>query len=148
MVWLDMCPVRGLWQGVGTVRDHFRLPFSASFPAALFCSSHLWPSFSSACYPPPSSPSFPLFFFSGFLLSSLFQSWWWSPEYCFIKLSAGSMARGFVATVVQTRCELNGSEFTQDPRLEGEIAMDHDGPLPGLMTQSHSKLSNWPAAPV
>lgn len=88
------------------------------------------------------------FFFSGFLLSSLFQSWWWSPEYCFIKLSAGSMARGFVATVVQTRRELNGSEFTQDPRLEGEIAMDHDGPLPGLTTQSHSKLSNWPAAPV
>lgn len=58
------------------------------------------------------------------------------------------MARGFVATVVQTRRDLNGSEFTEDPRLEGEIAMDLDGPLPGLTTQSHSKLSSWPAAPV
>lgn len=146
-MWLDVCPVRGLWRGVGTVRDHFCPPFSASFPTALFCSSHLWPSFLPARSLPSSSPPFSLFF-SGFLLSSLFQSWGWSPEYCFIKLSAGSMARGFVATVVQTRRDLNGSEFTEDPRLEGEIAMDLDGPLPGLMTQSHSKLSNWPAAPV
>lgn len=148
-MWLDVCPVRGLWRGVGTVRDHFRPPFSASFPTALFFSSHLWPSFSPACSLPSSSPPFPLFFFFlAFFFLAHFSPGGGSPEYCFIKPSAGPMARGFVVTVVQTRRDLSGSEFTEDPRLEGEIAMDHDGPLPGLTTQSHPKPSNWPAAPV
>lgn len=88
------------------------------------------------------------FFFLAFFFLACFSPGGGSPEYCFIKPSAGPMARGFVVTVVQTRRDLSGSEFTEDPRLEGEIAMDHDGPLPGLTTPSHPKPSNWPAAPV
>ncbi|OWK10350.1 hypothetical protein Celaphus_00005659, partial [Cervus elaphus hippelaphus] len=73
----------------------------------------------------------------------LFQSCWWSPEYCFIKPSAGSTTRGFVVTVVQTRHDLNGSEFMEEPRSEAEIAMDHDGPLPGLTPQILEHLGFW-----
>ena len=61
------------WRGVGTVRDHFCPPFSASFPTALFCSSHLWPSFLPARSLPSSSPPFSLFFFLAFFFPAYFS---------------------------------------------------------------------------